>query len=107
MKVFTRKIAAIVDKRFSPLMRILGIDNVYEVDSPENIVEIVKKIYEDRSIGIVIVQQSFAKYVMREGSDIYPIFIAIPDSLEYLSVQPIEFYRSLVRRYIGYEIYIS
>jgi len=107
MKVFTRKIVAIVDKRFSPLMRILGIDNVYEIDSPENIAEIIKKIYEDRSIGIVIVQQSFAKYVVREGGDIYPIFIAIPDSSEYLGVQPIEFYRSLVRRYIGYEIYIS
>jgi len=107
MKVFTRKIAAIVDKRFSPLMRILGIDNVYEVDSPENITEILKKIYEDRSIGIVIVQQSFAKYIAMEGGDIYPIFIAIPDSPEYLAVQPIEFYRSFVRRYIGYEIYIS
>jgi len=107
VKVFTRRIAAIVDKRFSPLMRILGIDNVYEVDSPENIAEIVKKIYEDRSIGIVIVQQSFAKYVAREGVDIYPIVVAIPDSSEYLGVQPIEFYRSLVRRYIGYEIYIS
>jgi len=107
MKVFTRKIVAIVDKRFSPLMKILGIDNVYEIDSPENIAEIIKKIYEDRSIGIVIVQQSFAKYVVREEGDIYPIVIAIPDSPEYLSAQPIDFYRSLVRKYIGYEIYIS
>jgi len=107
VKIPVKKIVAITDKSLAPLMRILGIDLVYEVESPEDVADVVKRIRGDESIGIVIVQQKFIKYVAVEEAARYPIFVALPDSLEQLKVHPLKLYEDAIRKYIGYEIHLS
>ncbi len=102
----TRRIIAIVDRRLSPLMKILGIDEVIEVGNVDEVKSILVNIVKRNDIGVIIVQQSLSRVIDIPLEGMYPIVISIPDTIENAKMEPIEIYRSIMRKFIGYEIYI-
>lgn len=104
-------ICAVVKRDFEPLMRMLGIKDVYIADSWGEARRAISELTEHKDVAVIIVQEGL---IPREISFIelnlqrrYPIVTVIPDTREKLSEHPGTYYRELIRRYIGYEVYIG
>jgi len=104
------KVVAIVKKELAPLMKIFGIDVIFVVEGHSDVLNVLEKVIKDKNIGIVVIQKSLAKDVNLlefQNIGLYPSIISIPDTPEDLSESPRTFYRDLIRKFIGYEVYLE
>ncbi len=108
---YKSKVAAIVRKELGPLMKILGIDNVFVIENQNEVLNILAKLIENRDLGVIIIQRSLIKDIdlttQLQDIQIYPSIITIPDTPDDLFEHPKTFYRNIIRRFIGYEVYLE
>lgn len=108
---YKSKVAAIVKKELSPLMKILGIDDIFTVENQNEVLDILIKLIGNRDLGVIIIQRSLIKGIdlttYLQNIQIYPSIIVIPDTPDDLSESPKTFYRDIIRRFIGYEVYLE
>jgi vacuolar-type H+-ATPase subunit F/Vma7 len=75
-----------------------------------DVLNVLEKVVRDRDVGVVVIQRSLAKDINLlefQSIGLYPSIITIPDASEDLSESPRSFYRDLIRRFIGYEVYLE
>ncbi|MCS7112182.1 MAG: hypothetical protein N3D82_04375 [Ignisphaera sp.] len=105
------KIAAIVRRELAPLIRILGIDDVFVIENQDEVLATLTKLAEDKSLGVIIIQKSLIKgfdlTTYLQNIQVYPSIIAFPDTPDDISEPPKSFYRDIIRRFIGYEVYLE
>ncbi len=104
-----RKVAVIGDELFVQGFLTSGISAGYSIDlsrSEDHVKEEVRKTiakaFEDKRVGVVIVQSSLKKFVQdfRETS-IHPLIVFIPSGREAGEMNVKEHYASLIRTYLG------
>ncbi|MEM4933772.1 MAG: V-type ATP synthase subunit F [Desulfurococcaceae archaeon] len=106
-----KRIVAIVKPDLAPLIRILGIEDVVEVYNEAEVLEVFKRIIMSENVGIILIQKRLVEGAPSDvledvHSRLYPVLITLPDSVEDLKKNPIEVYRDLVRRFIGFEVHL-
>ncbi|MDK6027993.1 V-type ATP synthase subunit F [Ignisphaera sp. 4213-co] len=110
-KEFVKGICAIVKKEFEPLMRMLGIKEVYTVNNWGEAKNFLDKLATRNDLAIVAVQKSLVpaeiSFIDLNLQRLYPIVVLIPDDKKDLFESLKVFYRELIRRYIGYEIHLE
>ena len=103
-----KKIAVIGDESFVRGFKLGGATVGYVVDDLKNYVlrdkvrKIMSQIYEDRSVGVVIVQDKLKDAV--EGfrrASMYPLIIYLPSARTAGKMDVREYYASLIRSYLG------
>lgn len=108
---YRSKVAAIVKRELDPLMKILGIDSVFVIENQNEVLDVLVKLIENRDLGVIIIQKSLVKgvdlTVYLQDIQIYPSIITIPDTPDDLFESPKTFYRDIIRRFIGYEVYLE
>ncbi len=109
-------ITALGDKDMVSLLRLAGIRRYYEIEDKGSIEEDVRKALSEAmneaDVGIVAIQENYAKYVadviaqLREEKSLIPVIIEIPSKYgtEYLDVT--EYYKTFVRKFVGFDIEI-
>lgn len=104
-------VCAIVKRSFEPLMRMLGVKDVYIADSWDETRRALDELTERKDIAVIIVQESLiprgTSFMELNIESEYPIITVIPDTREKLSEHPSIYYRDLIRKYIGYEIHVG
>ncbi len=103
-----KKIAVIGDEAFVTGFRLGGaragyvIEYVNEYMLHEKVKEVMGRIYEDPSIGVVIVQDNLRKTVesFRRAS-MYPLIVYVPSGRSAGEMDVKEYYASLIRSYLG------
>jgi len=108
---FRKRVVAIVEPDLAPLMRLLGVNEVFEVFSETNILNVFNEVAVVDDIGVIITQKRLIEKipsgVLEEiNSKLYPIIVAIPDNVDDLKMSPVENYRDLIRKFIGFEIHL-
>lgn len=111
LKSIKKRIIAVVRPDLSPLMKILGVEEVFEVDDKINVDELFKKVSELDDVGIVLTQKSIIEKISGSvlediQSRLYPVIVMLPDSIEEIKKNPMDVYRGLIRKFIGFEIYM-
>lgn len=104
------KIAAVVKRELVPLVKILGISNVVGVDDDVNASIAVGELLKSGDVAIIAIQKSLMRAIKlptEVHSKIYPVLIEVPDEPRDLMVEPQEYYRDLIRKFIGYEIHLG
>jgi len=105
---FVKKIIAIVEPHLTSFVQALGIDEVHEVRDDEDFIKSINEAFSRDEVAIVVTQRSLVKkHRIPEQVKVYPIIVSLPDKLEDLGVEAIDIYREFIRRFIGYEVYIS
>lgn len=104
------RIVAVVKKELAPLVKILGIANVVGVDDDVNASIAVGELLRSGDVAIIAIQKSLMRALKLPAEaygKLYPILIEIPDEPRDLMVEPREYYRDLIRKFIGYEIHLG
>lgn len=106
-----KRIIAIVKPDLNPLMKMLGVEEVFEADDKVDVDELFRKVSELDDIGIILTQKSIIERVSESileniQTKLYPVIIMLPDSIEEIRKNPMDIYRSLIRKFIGFEIYM-
>lgn len=110
-KEFKRRIVAVVEPGLAPLIKSLGVDEVIEVSGDAEASDAFRKAVMVEDVGIIITQKHVVERVpgslLEEiNSRVYPVVVVIPDNVDELKRNPVEIYRDLVRKFIGFEIYL-
>ncbi len=106
------KIAAICSEDLAPFFKLLGVDEVYVVEE-ENLTKLrnyVRKLVERRDLAIVIIQLKLFNKIRDEIAliqKLYPSFIPIPDPRDVREFDIYEFYRPIIRKYVGFEVSVG
>ncbi|MEM1525836.1 MAG: V-type ATP synthase subunit F [Ignisphaera sp.] len=111
LKSIKKSIIAIVKPDLSPLMKILGVEEVLEVDDKVNVNELFKNVSRLDDVGIILTQKSVIDKVSESvlediQSRLFPVIITVPDSIDEIKKNPMDVYRSWIRKFIGFEIYM-
>ncbi|MEM2006273.1 MAG: V-type ATP synthase subunit F [Sulfolobales archaeon] len=104
------KLAAVVKKELVPLVKILGTTNVVGVDDGVGASMAVTEFLRSGDVAVIAVQKSLFKSMKVPAevyARLYPILIEIPDEPRDLTADPQEYYRDLIRKFIGYEVYLG
>lgn len=105
------RIAAVVKKELTPLIKILGINNIFVVEDRNEVLEALNRLIKDRDVGVIVVQKSLVRDIemasYTQDIGLYPSIVVIPDTPEELAETPRTFYRDIIRRFIGYEVYLE
>jgi vacuolar-type H+-ATPase subunit F/Vma7 len=108
---FKKKVCAIVKSDLEPLMKILGVSEVYTVRDWGEVKMVLEDLVKRDDLSIVVIQKSLVpkdvSFIDLNIRKLYPIVTIIPDDKNSLSEPLQSFYRELIRRYIGYEIHIG
>jgi V/A-type H+/Na+-transporting ATPase subunit F len=102
------KISVIGDFDTITGFRLAGIKDTYEVEDPGKAVEVIKDLFKNMEMGVIIITEKIADNIRAELKDISegkvtPLVVEIPDkhgSIE-KKVDPI---KELVKRAVGLEI---
>ncbi len=106
------KIAVICNEDLAPFFRLLGVDEIYVVKE-EDLTKLRSYVYElaeRKDLAIVIIQFKLFNKVRDEIASIqklYPSFIPIPDPRDVKEFDVYEFYRPIIRKYVGFEVTIG
>lgn len=111
LKVPEKKILAIVKPNLAPLVRALGIVDIIEVFDEAEVLDVFKKATKLEDVGIILIQKSLVECIPASilediHSKLYPVLVALPDSVEELKKSPAEIYKDLARKFIGFEIHL-
>lgn len=106
-----KKIVAIVKPELTPLMKMLGAQEVLEADET-NVTELFRNVMGLDDVGIVLTQKSLIERVPSTilediQTKLYPVVVTLPDSVEEVKRNPIDVYRDVIRKFIGFELYIK
>ncbi len=106
------KIAAICSEDLAPFFRLLGVDEVYVVEEEDlaKLRSYVRKLAERKDLAIVIMQFRLFNKIRDEIALVqkfYPSFIPIPDPRDVREFDVYEFYRPIIRKYVGFEVAIG
>ncbi|MCS7099723.1 MAG: V-type ATP synthase subunit F [Sulfolobales archaeon] len=104
------KLVAVVRKELLPLLKTLGVGSVVVADDTQSAALAIEELVKSDDIAVVLVQKSLMRSVKipaETHSKLYPILVEIPDEPADVAVEPREYYRELVRKFIGYEIYVG
>lgn len=108
---FKKKMCAIVKSDLEPLVKIIGISEVYTVRDWGEAKSILENLVKRDDLSIIVIQRSLlpkdTSFIDLNIGKLYPIVTVIPDDKESLSEPLQSFYRELIRRYIGYEIHLG
>ncbi len=99
-----------VRRELAPLIRILGIADVVEAEDGVNASMAVQELLSSGEVAVVLVQKSLlraAKLPAEIYTSVYPIVVEIPDEPHDLEVKPRDYYRDLIRKFVGYEVYLG
>ncbi|MEM4789316.1 MAG: V-type ATP synthase subunit F [Ignisphaera sp.] len=110
-KLIKKRVVAIVKPDLSPLMKIIGVDEILEVIDKVNVDELFKNVSEPDDVGIILTQKSIIEKVSESvlediQSRLFPVIVMLPDSIDEIKKNPMDVYRSLIRKFIGFEIYM-
>lgn len=104
------RLAAVVKKELVPLIKIWGIASVAGVDDSVSAALAVDEFLRMEDVAVIVVQKSILRN-MRLPTEVhgrlYPILIELPDEPRDLEVEPQEYYRDLIRKFIGYEVHLG
>lgn len=104
------KLVAVVKKELVPLVKILGTINVVGVDDSISASMAVAEFMRSGDVAVIAVQKSLLR-AMRLPAEVhtklYPILLEIPDEPGDLTADPQEYYRDLIRKFIGYEVHLG
>lgn len=111
LKVLGKKILAIVKPDLAPLMRALGIADIIEVSDETGVLDVFKRVVMLEDVGIVIIQRRLLEGIPASTLEdahfkLYPAIVILPDNVEELKKSPVEIYKDLVRKFIGFEVYL-
>ncbi len=100
------KIVAVVLKELEPLMRVLGIDEVYTSSSAADCIEHLKKLIERDDVAVIVVQHELVENVkeLPETRGLYPSIVVIPGPRSMGRADVYSLYQALIRRYVGMEV---
>ena len=103
---YIRKVVGVVEPHLVSFLKVLGVDEVFVVQSENDFRKYIREIAAREDVAVVITQRSLAKKYSDAVSisTLYPAVIAIPDTAEELKEKAIDVYRVLIRKFIGYEI---
>ncbi|MEM1644972.1 MAG: V-type ATP synthase subunit F [Ignisphaera sp.] len=110
-KLIKKRVVAIVKPDLSPLMKIIGVDEILEVIDKVNVDELFKNVSGPDDVGIILTQKSIIEKVSESvlediQSRLSPVIVMLPDSIDEIKKNPMDVYRSLIRKFIGFEIYM-
>lgn len=106
-----KKIVAIVRPELAPLMKILGVEEVFEADET-TVTELIKGVVQLDDVGIVLTQKSLIEKIPSSimedlQSRLYPITVVLPDSIDDGKKSSMDIYRDIIMRFIGFELHIK
>ncbi|MCX8184725.1 MAG: V-type ATP synthase subunit F [Sulfolobales archaeon] len=104
------KLVALVKKEFLPLFKTLGLSNVVSADEASSATLALEELVKSGDVAVVLVQKSLMRTMKIPAevySKLYPILIEIPDEPADIAIESREYYRDIVRKFIGYEIYVG
>ncbi|MEM1623548.1 MAG: V-type ATP synthase subunit F [Sulfolobales archaeon] len=104
------KLVAVVKKELVPLVKTLGTTNVVGVDDSTSASTAVEELLQSDDVAVIVVQKSLLRTMKLPAevhTKLYPILVEIPDEPGDLTADPREYYRDLIRKFIGYEIHLG
>ncbi len=108
-------IAAIGDEELVNALRLAGISKHYMIkgdDVPENVRRALGELLAEPDVGIVVMLEDYAQYVedlvtqVRKGRGTTPVIVEVPSKFGTKHPNIREYYRSLIRESIGFEVEI-
>ncbi len=99
-----------VRRELAPLFRILGLVDVVEADDGVSASMAVQELLSSGEVAVILVQKSLlraSRLPAEVYSSTYPVVVEIPDEPGDLEVEPRDYYRDLVRKFVGYEIHLG
>ena len=109
-------IAVIGDADLVMLMRLAGISRYYAVENPETIENDIRHnmrdLIDDSSVSIIAIQADMTGYVrdmidrIAESKRLTPVIIEVPSMSGEGTENAAEYYRSFVRKFVGFDIEI-
>lgn len=104
------KVAAVVKRELAPLVKILGIADVVGVDDDVSASMALGELLRSGDVAVIAVQKSLMRALKLPAevhNKVYPILVEMPDEPRDLAVDPQDYYRDLIRKFIGYEIHLG
>ncbi|RLG84692.1 MAG: hypothetical protein DRO39_07285 [Thermoprotei archaeon] len=102
-------IAAVCLKELEPFFRALGVSECYAVDDVGKGIAILRRVVTG-NYAVVFVQLAILRRLSELGiaavNRMYPLVVAVPGPRELEGFDPKSFYREVVRRYVGFEVYV-
>jgi len=106
-------IAVVGDENLVLGFRLAGLSKVYEVSGPEdevkkNVRKYVSELLEDPEIGVIVLQDTFEKYVedileAYRGKSV-PVVVSVPGIKGPIHPDVKEYYKQYVKRIIGFAV---
>lgn len=99
-----KRLAVIGDPDFNIGFRLVGIRDIYDVKSDEELVEVVEKVLENKEIGVAVIKYDFLKKLplaLRRAVDesVEPTFVALGEE------GGVEEIREKIRKAIGVDLW--
>jgi len=105
------KIAAICSSELEPFFKILGIDEICLVHRDESeLRKCVDEMTKRKDVAIVVIplrMYESVRNLIASTRALYPSFIPIPEPEEVKEFNVREFYRSIIRKYVGFEVVLG
>ena len=104
------KIAAICDTELEPFFKILGIDEICVSRSESELRKCVDEMMKHKDIAIVVIPLKMFESVrslVASLRTLYPIFLPVPEPEEVKEFDVREFYRPIIRKYVGFEVVLG
>ncbi|HIP56655.1 MAG TPA: hypothetical protein EYH02_01080, partial [Ignisphaera aggregans] len=102
------KIAAICSTELEPFFKILGIDEICLVHRDRSeLRKCVDEMMKRKDIAIVVLPLRMFENIrdlVESIRTLYPIFIPLPEPEEVKRFDVHGFYRSIIRKYVGFEV---
>jgi len=108
----TMKIVGVGMENIAPFYHLLGIDEVYVVKEAEKdkLHNIINRLRMREDVAVIIIQNrlyNIIKDLVSYQNRLYPIFVSIPDYLDLEKFDIYEFYKPIIRKYIGFEVTLT
>jgi len=109
-------IAVVGDADLIMLMRLAGIGRYHAIENTEtvgdDVRQVMRDLIDDRSVSIIAIQADFAGHVrdmierVAEDKRLTPVIIEVPSKSGQGAENAAAYYRSFVRKFVGFDIEI-
>ena len=104
------RVVAVVRGELVPLIKSLGIANVVAVEDRESAEAALDELLRVGDVAVILVQGSILRGLRVPAEvhgKVYPVIVEFPDNPDDLRVSARDYYRDLIRKFIGYEIHLG